>query len=192
MLRSVSLVFLAGSLLLAGCGRNNHEDQWKTSTGSPQAGARPAAYHPASPPQTAPGDRNETKVRGCLSGANELFTLVEEQTATVYRLTAAEDPEAQPPATAVFDEMKRHAGQMVEVDGKRVDDPQAGAPQFQVQHVARLADTCPANLMGATFELNRAPTMKVGEKQVPPREALRGSMKTTKPPEVVNPVNPAH
>lgn len=190
MMRSASLVLLAGSLLLVGCGRNNHEDQWVTSTGSPQPGAQPAAYHPAS--AGTPGNRNETKIRGCLSGANELFTLVEEQTATVYRLTAAEDPEAKPPAPAVFDEMKHHAGQMVEADGKRVDDPQDGAPRFEVQHVGMLAETCPANLMGATFELNRTATMKVGFKQVPPRETLQGSMKTTKPPEVVNPVNPAH
>jgi hypothetical protein len=191
MLRSASFLVLTGSLLLAGCGRNNHENQWETSTGSPQPGAQPAAYHPSAAPQTAPGDRNETKVRGCLSGANELFTLVEERSASVYRLTAAEDPEAKPPAPAVFDEMKHHAGQMVEVDGKRVDQPGDGAPRFEAQHVEPLADTCPANLMGATFELNRAETMKVGMKQVAPREETRGSMKTVKPPQVVQPVNPA-
>jgi hypothetical protein len=191
MLRSACFVFLA-ALLLAGCGRNNHENQWESSTGSPESGARPAAYRPPAAPPTVPGDRNENKVRGCLSGANELYTLVEEQTATVYRLTAAEDPEAKPPAPAVFNEMKHHVGQMVEVDGKRVDDPQEGAPRFEATHVQQLAESCPANLMGATFELNRTPTMKVGFKQVPGREALHGSMKTTKPPEVVNPINPAH
>ena len=191
MLRSASLVILAAAVLLAACGRNNHEDQWVTSTGSPQPGAQAAAYHPTAQAGT-PGARNETKVRGCLSGANELFTLVEEQTGSVYRLTAAEDPEAQPPAPAVFDEMKHHAGQMVEADGKRVEDTGEGAPKFEVVHVQQVSDSCPANLMGATFELNRTPTMKVGFKQVPPREVLRGSMKQTKPPEVVNPVNPAH
>lgn len=190
MLRSASLIVLAASLALAGCGRNNHEDQWETRTGSPEPGAQPAAYHPTA--EGTPGDHNETKVRGCLSGANELFTLVEEQTGTVYRLTAADDPEAKPPAPAVFDEMKHHVGQMVEVDGKRDDGPQQGAPLFETVHVQQLADTCPANLMGATFELNRAQTMKVGMKQAPPRGEIHGSMKTTKPPEVVNPINPAH
>ena len=188
MLRSASLVLIA-TLLLAACGRNNHENQWETRTGSPESAAQPAAYHPAQPGTS--GARSETKVRGCLSGANELFTLVEEQTGSVYRLTAAEDPEAQPPAPAVFDEMKHHAGQMVEADGKRVEDAGEGAPRFEVVHVQEIAETCPASLMGATFELNRTPTMKVGFKQVPPREVLRGSMKQTKPPEVVNPINPA-
>jgi len=190
MLRSASLV-LAAVVLLAGCSRNNHEDQWVTSTGSPPAGTQPAAYRPAASTQPTSGNHNETKVRGCLSGANELFTLVEEQTATVYRLTAAEDPEANPPAPAVFDELKHNVGKMVEADGKRVDGPQQGAPRFEVEHVQALADTCPASLMGATFELNRTPTMKVGFKQTEPREGLRGSMSTTKPPQVVNPINPA-
>ena len=189
MLRSASLVLVA-AVFMSACARTNHENQWETSTGSPQPGAQPAAYDPSAQPGSS-GARNETKVRGCLSGANELFTLVEEQTGSVYRLTAAEDPEAQPPAPAVFDEMKHHAGQMVEADGKRVEDAGEGAPRFEVVHVQQLADNCPANLMGATFELNRTPTMKVGFKQVPPREVLRGSMKQTKPPEVVNPVNPA-
>jgi len=178
-------------VFLAGCGRNNHENQWETSTGSPQAGAQRAAYRAPAPGQQL-GDHNETQVRGCLSGANELFTLVEERTASVYRLTAAADPEAKPPAPAVFDELKQHAGAMVQVKGKRVDDAQSGAPRFEVESVEQVADACPASLMGATFELNRAPTMKVGTKQVPPREVVQGSMKTTKPPEVVNPVNPAH
>ena len=191
MLRSASIFLLAGLVVLAGCGRNNHENQWETSTGSPQSGAQPAAYRAPSPGQQL-GDHNETQVRGCLSGANELFTLVEERTATVYRLTAAEDPEAKPPAPAVFDELKQHAGAMVQVKGKRVDDVQSGAPRFEVETVERVADLCPASLKGATFELNRTPTMKVGFKQVAPRESARGSMKTTKPPEVVNPVNPAH
>ena len=191
MLRSASLVLLAGMLVLAGCGRNNHEDQWQTATGSPQPGAKPAAYRAPAPGQQL-GDHNETQVRGCLSGANELFTLVEEQTATVYRLTASEEKDAHPPAPAVFDDLKQHAGTMVLVKGKRVDDPQTGAPRFEVENVEAVADACPASLMGATFELNRTPTMKVGMKQSPPREVPRGSMKQTKAPDVVNPVNPAH
>jgi hypothetical protein len=191
MLRSASLAVVVAALLLAACGRNNHENQWEMSTGSPEPGAQPAAYHPAAQPGTS-GARSETKVRGGLSGANELFTLVEEQTATVYRLTAAEDPEAKPPAPAVFDEMKHHVDQMVEADGKRVEDANEGAPKFEVVHVQELADRCPANLMGATFELNRTETMKVGFKQAPPREGVHGSMKQTKPPEVVNPINPSH
>lgn len=191
MLRSASLVLMAGLLVLAGCGRNNHENQWETTTGSPQPGAQPAAYRAPAPGQQL-GDHNETQVRGCLSGANELFTLVEEQTATVYRLTASEEKDARPPAPAVFDELKQHAGTMVQVKGKRVDDPNSGAPRFQVENVEQVADLCPASLMGATFELNRTPEMKVGIKQTPPRETTRGSMKETKPPEVVNPVNPGH
>jgi hypothetical protein len=191
MLRSASLVLLAGVIGLTGCGRNNHENQWETTTGSPQPGAQAVAYHAPAPGQQL-GDHNETEVRGCLSGANELFTLVEERTATVYRLTASEEKDARPPAPAIFDELKQHAGAMVQVKGKRVDDPASGAPRFEVENVEQVAALCPANLMGATFELNRAPTMKVGNKQVPPREAVQGSMKTTKPPEVVNPVNPAH
>jgi hypothetical protein len=191
MLKSASLFVLIGSLLLAGCGRTNHENQWETSTGSPQPGTQPAAYHAPSGPATA-GDRSETMVRGCLSGVNELFTLVEEQTGTVYRLSAPENPQAQPPAPAVFDELKHHAGQLVEIDGKRTDEPGQGAPRFEVEHVQALADNCPAALMGATFELNRTPTVKVGEKQVAPREEKHGSMTTTKPPQVAQPVNPGH
>jgi hypothetical protein len=191
MLRSGSLFVLIGSLVLASCGRTNHENQWETSTGSPQAGTQPAAYHPP-PAQTAPGERNETKVRGCLSGANELFTLVEEQTGTVYRLTAPEDPEAKPPARVVFDELKHHVGRLAEVGGKRIEQPGEGAPRFEVEYVKTVADVCPAALMGATFELNRTPTTKVGEKQVAPREEKHGSMTTTKPPQVIQPVNPGH
>src|ERR1043166_2963496 len=56
MLRSVSLLVVIGSVRLAGCGRTNHENQWETSTGSPQPGAQAAAYRPPSA-QSGAGDR---------------------------------------------------------------------------------------------------------------------------------------
>jgi hypothetical protein len=181
---------LISAMLLAGCAR--HEDAWTASTGSPAPGVQPVAYAAPAAGQLPPGDPREKQVRGCLSGANEDFVLVEERTGTVYRLQAPEEPTAQPNARQVFEALKLNDGRMVQLGGERRGSAGEGAPRFEVRDVSAIGEGCPANLMGATNQLNRPPASKVGLQQVSPPDVHRGSMVQPTPPANVRPVNPAH
>lgn len=174
---------IAAALLLAGCGRE--EEQWQASTGSPPANLQPAAYRPEGSP--APG-----QLRGCLSGSNETFTLVEERTATVYRLEANDEPEANPSAREVYEDLRLHDGAMVEVAGElRPGAERRGAPDFEVRRVTAVASHCPASLMGAVNEFNRPPATHLNLTKAGSVGVIRGSMRQTRPPVSIMPVNPA-
>src|SRR5205085_3055290 len=122
------LCLLVCTLLLAGC--RTYESEWRGTTGSPEQPLTPAAA--ASAPQSA-GNPNE--LRGCLSGTERDFTLVEANTATLYRLQ-----------TETPDPLKLNVGHLVALTGDRQQAPGAGAPGFVVHDVRSLSNTCPAAL----------------------------------------------
>jgi hypothetical protein len=158
MLRTmVVLAVFGGLLMLGGC--RTYEDEWTARTGSPM-------QPPSAPPAVAASDA--THLRGCLSGANRDFTLVDAHTATLFRLDA-ENSES----------LRLNAGRLVEIAGERRDAP--GAPHFAVQDVKALADSCPAVLAGGTNELNRPPGANV-QAEAPPIGAPLGVPRRETPP----------
>jgi hypothetical protein len=180
----VGIVTVLAIAVLAGC--NTGKDQWYGSTGSPANGPQPAAYHPS-------GAAANGQLRGCLSGATDSFTLVEENSATVYRLLTPEDPEARPNAREIVEDLRLNNARMVAISGEpRREDTAPGVPEIVVRSVSPVAESCPAALQGAVNELNRPPVTSLNLTHAGSVGTTRGSMRMTRPPVSIMPVNPAH
>ncbi len=152
MPRRIPVIALLG--LLTGCGA--HETQWISMTGSPAVAGvvRPSGLTPA----TGNG------LRGCLTGTNRDFYLVDSRSATPYRLEADDR-----------DALQMLVGELVDATGDRTAASSSGMQQFIVRELTKVADTCPAELAGAVNQFTRPGGAEVGVKEVVPLHAPLGA-----------------
>jgi hypothetical protein len=106
------------------------------------AGAMAVAQTPASPSTMTPSDQiasnSPTTIQGCLAGKDGSFTLTDQKSGTVYKLSGSDDP------------LKDHVGHLIEVSGsiKGADnsaDTTKPSPTFKVETTKMISDNCSAS-----------------------------------------------